>query len=144
MAATTEPKEIYYGNQPWWEDDPQSIRRETVYFGHRIMRIRLKTCRPMYTLSMAIPIYDLKGEGPIGVLLMVQSVKDFFELVTQVKLAKTDHTMLAGSDGNLLFCPIFLVKNHTLRAGVDSRDHTAATRMGNQPCRRSPPGRAID
>jgi len=114
VAATAEPKEIYYGNQPWWEEILKASEGKQ-YISDIEFANPFKNVPPMYTLSIATPIYDLKGDRAIGVLLMVQSVKDFFELVTQVKLAKTDHTMLAGSDGNLLFCPIFLVKNHTLQ-----------------------------
>lgn len=114
VAATAEPMEIYYGDQPWWEDVFNASEGKQ-YISDIEMTSPFKNVPTMYTLSIATPIYDLKGDRPIGVLLMVQSVKDFFELVTQVKLAKTDHTMLAGSDGNLLFCPIFLVKNHTLQ-----------------------------
>lgn len=113
VAATAEPMEIYYGDQPWWKD-VLSVSEGKQYISDIEMTNPFKNVPTMYTLSIATPIYDLKGERPIGVLLMVQSVKEFFELVTEVKLAKTDHTMLAGSDGNLLFCPIFLVKNHTL------------------------------
>lgn len=113
VAATAEPMEIYYGDQPWWKD-VLNVSEGKQYISDIELSSPFKNVPTMYTLSIATPIYDLKGERPIGVLLMVQSVKDFFELVTQVKLAKTDHTMLAGSDGNLLFCPIFLVKNHTL------------------------------
>lgn len=114
VAATAEPMEIYYGDQPWWKD-VLNVSEGKQYISDIELSSPFKNVPTMYTLSIATPIYDLKGERPIGVLLMVQSVKDFFELVTQVKLAKTDHTMLAGSDGNLLFCPIFLVKNHTLQ-----------------------------
>ncbi|MCG3116174.1 MAG: ATP-binding protein [Candidatus Manganitrophus sp. SA1] len=114
VAATAEPMEIYYGDQPWWKN-VLSVSEGKQYISDIELSSPFKNVPTMYTLSIATPIYDLKGERPIGVLLMVQSVKDFFELVTQVKLAKTDHTMLAGSDGNLLFCPIFLVKNHTLQ-----------------------------
>ncbi|NKE72039.1 ATP-binding protein [Candidatus Manganitrophus noduliformans] len=113
VAATAEPMEIYYGDQPWWEN-VLNVSEGKQYISDIEMSSPFKNVPTMYTLSIATPIYDLKGDRPIGVLLMVQSVKEFFELVTQVKLAKTDHTMLAGSDGNLLFCPIFLVKNHTL------------------------------
>jgi signal transduction histidine kinase len=114
VAATVEPKEIYYGNQPWWQETLKASEGKQ-YISDIEFANPFKDVPAMYTLSIATPIYDLKGDRPLGVLLMVQSVKNFFELVTQVKLAKTDHTMLAGSDGNLLFCPIFLVKNHTLQ-----------------------------
>lgn len=114
VAATAEPKEIYYGNQPWWQEILKASEGKQ-YISDIELADPFKNVPAMYTLSIATPIYDLKEDRPIGVLLMAQSVKDFFELVTQVKLARTDHTMLAGSDGNLLFCPIFLVKNHTLR-----------------------------
>ena len=114
VAATEEPKEIYFGDQPWWKAT-LSAPEGREYISDVEFASPFKNVPPMYTLSIATPIYDPDGKKPIGVFLMVQSVKTFFDLVTQVKIAKSDHTMLARSDGNLLFCPIFLVKNHTLQ-----------------------------
>lgn len=113
VAATLEPKEIYFGNRPWWKSVINASEGE-VYISEIELASPFLEAAKHYTISIAVPIYDPKGPKPIGAILTVQSVKSFFELVTQVKLAKTDHTMLASSDGNLLFCPIFLVKNHTL------------------------------
>src|SRR5579884_436080 len=114
VAATEEPKEIYFGDQPWWNATLNAPEGRE-YISDVEFASPFKNVPSMYTLSIATPIYDPDDKKPIGVFLMVQSVKTFFDLVTQVKLAKTDHTMLARSDGNLLFCPIFLVKNHTLQ-----------------------------
>lgn len=114
VAATEAPKEIYFGDQPWWNETLNAPEGRE-YISDVEFTSPFKNVAPIYTLSIATPIYDPDGKKPIGVFLMVQSVKTFFDLVTQVKLAKSDHTMLARSDGNLLFCPIFLVKNHTLQ-----------------------------
>ncbi len=65
-----------------------------------------------YTLNMAVPV---RRNGEIaGVLLLIHTVDRLFKSVTDVHIGKTDHTMLASSDGSLLFCPIFRIKNHTL------------------------------
>lgn len=65
-----------------------------------------------YTLNMAIPV---RRNGEIaGVLLLIHTVDRLFKSVTDVHIGRTDHTMLASSDGSLLFCPVFQIKNHTL------------------------------
>ncbi|MEK6683051.1 MAG: diguanylate cyclase [Nitrospirota bacterium] len=65
-----------------------------------------------YTLNMAVPVRR-NGEMA-GVLLLIHTVDRLFKSVTDVHIGRTDHTMLASSDGSLLFCPIFQIKNHTL------------------------------
>ncbi len=65
-----------------------------------------------YTFSIASPIY--KNGSIIGVLNMVHNADIFFKWVTSIKSGKRDHTMLASSDGTLLFCPIFPIKTHQL------------------------------
>ncbi|MBI3995148.1 MAG: GGDEF domain-containing protein [Nitrospirae bacterium] len=74
--------------------------------------ITLDTILSAYTLNMAVPVHR---DGKIaGVLLLIHTVDRLFKSVTDVRIGKTDHTMLAASDGSLLFCPIFQIKNHTL------------------------------
>lgn len=114
VAATAEPGELYFGDQPWWGPMMEASQGKH-YISDIEYKDSFKNIPPGYTLSIAVPIYDPGQPKPIGAILMIQSVKAFFDLVTGVKIANTDHTMLAGSDGNLLFCPIFLVKNHTLQ-----------------------------
>jgi len=65
-----------------------------------------------YTLNMAIPV--LRHGEVAGVLILIHTVDRLFKSVTDVHIGQSDHTMLAASDGSLLFCPIFQIKNHTL------------------------------
>ncbi|MBI3597412.1 MAG: diguanylate cyclase [Nitrospirae bacterium] len=68
-----------------------------------------------YTLNVAIPV---RRNGEIfGVLILNHTVDRLFKSVTDVHIGHSDHTMLAASDGSLLFCPIFQIKNHTLSKG---------------------------
>ncbi len=114
VAATGEPKLIHFGNEPWWKP-VTSASEGGQYISDVEVASPFKNTPPIFTLSIATPIYGPEGDEVIGVLLMVQSIKAFFDLVTEVKLAETDHTMLAASNGDLVFCPIFLVKNHPLQ-----------------------------
>jgi diguanylate cyclase (GGDEF)-like protein len=68
--------------------------------------------RKRYALPVAVPIRD--EDGVQGVLLAVHTIDRVFRSVTGVHLGKSDHTMLANSVGDLLFCPIFQIRNHTL------------------------------
>jgi methyl-accepting chemotaxis protein len=69
-----------------------------------------------YTFNIASPIY--KNGAIIGILNMVHNADIFFKWVTYIKSGKRDHTMLASSDGTLLFCPIFPTKTHQLTADL--------------------------
>jgi signal transduction histidine kinase len=112
-ASNAAPAQSYFADQQWWKaafDEGRgsvyvSDIEETSFFAGK---------EKTYLLTIAVPVMDVYGTRAVGVLAMVHPVRQFFELVTQVKVARTDHTMLAGSDGNLLFCPIFLIKNHRL------------------------------
>ncbi len=65
-----------------------------------------------YTLNIAVPV---RRDGEVaGVLLLIHTVDRLFKSVTDVHIGRTDHTMLASSNGSLLFCPVFQIKNHTL------------------------------
>jgi nitrate/nitrite-specific signal transduction histidine kinase len=45
---------------------------------------------------------------------MSHNVDIFFKAITTAKVGETDHVMLANSEGELLFCPTFAVKEHTI------------------------------
>jgi diguanylate cyclase (GGDEF)-like protein len=85
-----------------------------------------------YTLNVAVPV---RRDGKIaGVLIMNHTVDRLFRSVTDVHIGHSDHTMLASSDGSLLFCPIFQIKNHTLSQGFSraifrERDGWTTTQM---------------
>lgn len=71
-----------------------------------------------YTLNAAVPV---RRDGQfVGMLLVIHRVDRLFTSVTNVRIGKTDHTMLANSDGALLFCPIFQIRNHTLSRTLSS------------------------
>jgi len=77
-----------------------------------------------YTLNVAVPV---RRNGEItGILLLIHTVDRLFKSVTDVHIGRTDHTMLAASDGSLLFCPVFQIKNHTLSKSLSQelfKDH---------------------
>jgi diguanylate cyclase (GGDEF)-like protein len=66
----------------------------------------------VFTLNVGLPVRH-KGKTA-GVLLVLHTVGRLFKSVTDVHIGRTDHTMLASSDGTLLFCPVFEIRNHTL------------------------------
>jgi diguanylate cyclase (GGDEF)-like protein len=66
----------------------------------------------VYTLNMGLPVRH--NGKTAGVLLVLHTVGQLFKSVTDVHIGRTDHTMLASSDGTLLFCPVFQIRNHTL------------------------------
>lgn len=65
-----------------------------------------------FTLNVAVPVRAAKQV--VGMLILVHRVDRLFKSVTDVRIGRTDHTMLANSGGELLFCPVFQIRNHTL------------------------------
>jgi len=65
-----------------------------------------------FTLDVGVPVR--RNESVEGVLIVKHSVGRLFKSVTDVRIGQTDHAMLVSSDGTLLFCPVYQIKNHTL------------------------------
>ena len=115
IGADAKPSTNYFGNQEWWKaafnlgygkifiSDVELIQQATGEFER------------VYGLGLVVPILNKARTRAIGVLRTDVHVKRFFEAVIKVKIGKTDHTMLASSDGSLIFCPIFLIRNHSLQ-----------------------------
>lgn len=105
IAANRNPSAYYYGNEPWWRAVSDTQRG---YVSDIILNPEFNS----YTLTVAVPINE--GGRFLGVIRMTRNIDILFRSVTDVQIGQTDHTMLADSTGDLLFCPIFLIKNHTL------------------------------
>lgn len=98
VAATSKPKHYYYGNQRWWRSAYNngigSVYVSDIYesdeFGNK-------------TFDIATPV--MKGGRAIGAILMSHNVDILFKAITAAKVGKTDHVMLANSEGQLLFSP---------------------------------------
>ncbi|MEE8423303.1 MAG: histidine kinase dimerization/phospho-acceptor domain-containing protein, partial [Thermodesulfobacteriota bacterium] len=108
IAATNTPDRFYYGGEKRWKYTYNDGNGQK-----HISDINLDRRKKIHTFDIGMPIID-QGET-IGTVLMRHYVENFFKSVTSVKVGKTDHTMLASSDGTLLFCPIFPIKSHILK-----------------------------
>jgi diguanylate cyclase (GGDEF)-like protein len=108
VAATSQ--EIFrtpVSDEPWWKAAHAEGRGEN-YVGDILWDSRLN----QYTLPVAVPI--LQEDKLSGILLVQYGVNDLFRTVTAVRVGTTDHMMLASSEAELLFCPIFQIKNHSI------------------------------
>ena len=108
VAATNIPDRFYYGGEKWWKHTYNDGDGQKY-----ISDINLDRHEKVHTFDIGRAIID-KGET-IGTIFMMHDVENFFKSVTHVKVGRTDHTMLASSDGTLLFCPIFPIKSHLLK-----------------------------
>jgi diguanylate cyclase (GGDEF)-like protein len=108
VAAASPPRHFRYREETWWQAAYQQ-GRGSVYIGD----IQWDAEMGFYTLPVAVPVRH--ENGVLGVLLAVYKVDRLFKSVTKVHIGQSDHTMLANSNGDLLFCPIFQIRNHTLK-----------------------------
>lgn len=115
VGADSKPTGVFFGDQTWWLAAFDHGRGRTYLSDIEVAQDASEEFERIYVLTLAVPVMDATGERAIGVLRMQMQVKRFFDAVTNVHIAKTDHTMLASSDGTLLFCPVFLIRNHTLK-----------------------------
>ena len=111
VGATDKPKHYYYGDQKWWRSAYNngigSVYVSDIYFNDEF---------GVKTFDTATPV--MKGGRAIGVILMSHNVDIFFKSITATKVGNTDHVMLTNSDGNLLFCPVFGIKEHQIDKGL--------------------------
>ncbi len=105
VRAAHPPRRFQYRDETWWQAAYHQ-GRGAIYIGD----IQWDAEVGRYTLPLAVPV-RVEGEV-LGVLLTVNNVERLFKSVTSVHIGQADHTMLANSKGDLLFCPIFLIKNH--------------------------------
>lgn len=110
VAATGRPEHYYYGDQPWWLETHQQGHGQ-LYLAE-IDPPQAGTAESI--LRLAVPI--MRGDQAIGVLTMVHRVPTLLAGMATVRTGQTDHIMLAGADGQLLFCSRFPVAAHGERS----------------------------
>ena len=114
-GADAKPPKIYYGDETWWKAAFNQGRGAVYISDVHTTQEGTEEFEDLYVLSVAVPVMETTGTRAIGVIKTDLQTKRFFEAVTNVHIAKSDHAMLASSDGTLIFCPIFLIRNHVLR-----------------------------
>ena len=108
LVAAAGPSSHYrFRDENWWQA-AYNHGQGAMYVGDIGWDSEIKR----YTLPLAVPV-GVEGEIR-GVLLAVHAVDQLFKSVTSVHIGGSDHTMLANSNGELLFCPIFFIKRHSL------------------------------
>ncbi|HEY5593897.1 MAG TPA: ATP-binding protein [Nitrospiria bacterium] len=115
VSADAKPAKIFYGDETWWQAAFNQGRGAVYISDVQTTQEGTEEFEKLYTLSIALPVMEMTGTRALGVIKTDLQIKRFFEAVTNVHIAKSDHTMLASSDGTLIFCPVFLIRNHTLR-----------------------------
>ncbi|HLF86579.1 MAG TPA: PAS domain S-box protein, partial [Nitrospiria bacterium] len=111
LAATEKPAHYYYGDEGWWRST--FSKHKTI-----LSDIFFSKERGGYFFAVSSPI--IKNERPIGVIRFTYDIELLSESVISASIGETEHTMLASSDGTLLFCPIFSIGTHNLKDELKS------------------------
>ncbi len=115
VTSPYKPDDINFSNQEWWR-----AAYKDGAGGYYASDVSLAALSPemdkTYMIQFAVPIIAPQGQQAIGALVVVSTVSHLFAAVTGLRMGQNDHVMLANSSGVLIFCPVFLVKNHTLKA----------------------------
>lgn len=115
VGADAKTQTNYFGNEVWWKAAYDHGHGRIYISDVELIQQATGEFEQIYGLDMVVPIMNDSQTKAIGILRAGLQVKRFFDAVIKVKIGKTDHTMLASADGTLIFCPIFLIRNHTLR-----------------------------
>jgi HAMP domain-containing protein len=111
VAATRKPVHYDYSDEPWW--------RAVMETGApRVSGVEGPDAEGAYTFRITYPVRQ--GDEVTGAVSMVHDAPRFFRAVTDMRVAQTDHTMLVGGDGEVIFCPILPVKSHHLSPGLQA------------------------
>ncbi len=105
VAATRKPHHYDFSERPWWRS---VMETGTPFVGG----IEGPDEEGVLGFRIAYPIR--RDDEVVGVLSMLHDAPRFFRAVTEVRVAKTDHTMLVDSDGLVLFCPLLAPAVHHL------------------------------
>ncbi|HUJ79158.1 MAG TPA: ATP-binding protein [Nitrospiria bacterium] len=114
VASPTPSKAVNFGGQNWWTSAYQDGKGGN-YISDVSLAPPTNEFGKTYAIEFAVPIRDPQNHRAIGALMIVSYISHLFTAVTEVQVGATDHTMLANSQGELLFCPVFLIKQHTLK-----------------------------
>lgn len=118
LATDVKPKKAFFGDQPWWKAAFNNGLGSIYISDVHSLDDSKKPEEKQYALSIAVPVMDASDSKAIGILKTELRARTFFNTVTKVHLGRADHTMLASSDGTLIFCPIFKIRKHTLSPEV--------------------------
>ncbi|HEY5648891.1 MAG TPA: ATP-binding protein, partial [Nitrospiria bacterium] len=118
IATDVKPKKVFFGDQEWWRAAFNNGLGSIYISDVHSQDDSEKPEEKQYSLSIAVPIMDDSDSKAIGILKTELRARTFFNTVTKVHIGRADHTMLASSDGTLIFCPVFKIRNHTLNAEV--------------------------
>lgn len=111
VAATRKPDHYDFSDQPWW--------RAVMETGApQVGGIDGPDADGAYTFRIAYPVRQ--GGEVTGAVSMVHDAPRFFKAVTDMRVARTDHTMLVAADGKVLFCPILPVASHHLSPALQA------------------------
>ena len=115
IGANMKPSKGYYGEEVWWKAAYGNGRGKIFVSDVELIERGISDLDQVYGLGLVVPVMNLELTRVIGIFRANIHAQRFFDAVTKVKIGQTDHTMLASSDGSLIFCPIFLIRNHTLQ-----------------------------
>ena len=117
VASPFQPEELDFRQQAWWQSTVQQ-QSGGFYISDVALTPATAEFDKTYSIQFSVPIIGPEERVAIGALVVVSQVNHMFAAVTGTRIGLTDHTMLASSDGTLLFCPIFGLRNHTLKQSL--------------------------
>lgn len=110
-AATDRGYDYYQGDQKWWQAIHQDSEK-----GIFISDINYDKEKRYYLLEIALPVYTKGGvhKQRIGALHILYKADMIFKIIGDVRIGRTGHANLVSGSGEIIICPIFPPKSHSI------------------------------
>jgi len=111
VAATDRGYDYYQGDQKWWQAIHQDSKK-----GVFISDINYDKEKRYYLMETAFPIYTRGGvhKQRIGALHILYKADMIFKIIGDVRIGRTGHANLVSGSGEIIICPIFPPKSHSI------------------------------
>lgn len=111
VAATDRGYDYYQGDQKWWQAIHQDSEK-----GIFISDINYDKEKRHYLLEIALPVYTKGGvhKRRIGALHILYKADMIFKIIGDVRIGRTGHANLVSGSGEIIICPIFPPKSHSI------------------------------
>lgn len=118
VAATDSSYDYYQGDKDWWK----GVRKDNINGSAYISDIVYNEGKDVYLIEIAVPIYR-EGEGDkriIGAIDVLYKAGPIFNVVGDLRIGNTGHANLISNKGEIVICPIFPPRSHTINQNLVS------------------------
>ena len=98
VAASNVTTDYYQGDESWWREAFNDGEQGRV----SMTDVRWDESAHALALNIAVPVPDVSGERPVGVLMVVADVREMLASVAGLEFGRTGEALLIRPDGSIV------------------------------------------